>query len=482
MRYNAVMKSARSLTTSRVPQHGIRGHKSKRQFTGKTFIIRPYEIRPKSSEMHFRYETVLRDGSTVSFVDVVTFHEATPDMWQRLPAPLLASCAQSLSIMLGINYWMPHAAPEIQIQGFSLTKAQAEFWNELYTKGLGEFFFVENIDFRGLISFPFDETASVESARLPHLSGTLLANGGGKDSVVSAELLSEHGIPFTLFEWRSRQSQQTIAKVIGAPSIMVTREWDRSLARMCLEEPYEFAFPLVSTLTFFATIAAALHGFRFIVLSNESSSDSGNVEYYGLSVNHQWSKSAEAEVLIQKYINDFISPDIIHFSLLRPFTELEATRRFSKYPYYFSLFSSCNNLFGPRRVPEKIAGQGYWCGRCAKCVFIFASLSAFLKRDVVINIVGEDLYSDSNLMPMFRRLLGLEGDKPFDCVGVSDEMIVAMHEARATGAYADTPAMELIDEALRRSGKSIDDMRRDVFSFKPSLPIPEAFAKCHEKS
>ena len=47
---------------------------------------------------------------------------------------------------------------------------------------------------------------------------------------------------------------------------------------------------------------------------------------------------------------------------------------------------------------------------------------------------GADLYADTRLLPLFRRILGIEGFKPLDCVGEPEEMILAMHHAYLVGS------------------------------------------------
>jgi hypothetical protein len=38
------------------------------------------------------------------------------------------------------------------------------------------------------------------------------------------------------------------------------------------------------------------------------------------------------------------------------------------------------------------------------------------------NIFGKNLFADKALLPLFRELLGMEGCKPFECVGTNEEM------------------------------------------------------------
>jgi hypothetical protein len=152
-------------------------------------------------------------------------------------------------------------------------------------------------------------------------------------------------------------------------------------------------------------------------MSLERSANEGNVEYLGMSVNHQYSKSYEFEQEVSEYVRRHIDSGIRVFSLLRPMYELQIVREFAKYPQYFGHFVSCNR--GLR--------TGTWCGECAKCAFMFAALSAFLPPDTVIGIFNKNLFDDEKLLPLYRDLVGEGEHKPFDCVGTVDENLLALY-------------------------------------------------------
>jgi hypothetical protein len=53
-------------------------------------------------------------------------------------------------------------------------------------------------------------------------------------------------------------------------------------------------------------------------------------------------------------------------------------------------------------------------------------MRAFLPAETVNDIFGKNLFADEALLPLFRELLGIEGCKPFECVGTDDEMREAL--------------------------------------------------------
>jgi len=83
-------------------------------------------------------------------------------------------------LILGISYWKAYCPKEIIIESNSLNKEQAEFWDTVYIKGLGEFFYKNKIDFRGLIKFPFNENAVSAPTDFPRKTVRFWVWAGGK--------------------------------------------------------------------------------------------------------------------------------------------------------------------------------------------------------------------------------------------------------------------------------------------------------------
>ena len=67
------------------------------------------------------------------------------------------------------------------------------------------------------------------------------------------------------------------------------------------------------------------------------------------------------------------------------------------------------------------------------------------------------------LLPLFRRILGIQGFKPLDCVGEPEEMILAMHYATRRKEYVGEPAMRLFEKHFP-SNYGFDMLARRVFA------------------
>jgi hypothetical protein len=318
------------------------------------------------------------------------------------------------------------------------------------------------MDFHNLIAFPYDESISAPAPiRLTLPERSLLLNGAGKDSILSAEMLKASDTPFDFFAFAPTPAHKKIAKLVGVETIRVTRRRDPLIDLIMTYSGVSNSYPSVSTFTFIAVLLAEVLGYKSIIFSNERSADFGNLTYRGLEVNHQWCKSSEAEKLVNDYIQRFITPDISTKSLLRKYSELEIVRRFVQYPKYLHQVTSCNTYFWLHPLEQKLLRKSYWCKGCPKCVFMFACFSAYLPKKELMSIFGADLYKKKRLLRSIRRILGIEGFKPLDCVGEPEEMILAMHMASQRGEYAGELAMELFEKHF--PNYDFEKIERSVF-------------------
>ncbi|MBQ9947467.1 MAG: hypothetical protein IJO91_03675, partial [Oscillospiraceae bacterium] len=218
--------------------------------------------------------------------------------------------------------------------------------------------------------------------------------------------------------------------------------------------------PFSAVVAFSAELFAAMKGLRYIALSNESSANEPYVD--GTKINHQYSKSTEFVRDFREYCRNSFGgygrcPE--YFSLLRPWSEWQIAREFVKHPQYFDVFQSCN--LGSK--------TDVWCGECAKCLYVYILLSAFLDDKTLVGIFGCNMLEKSELSEMFDGLV-LDGeDKPFECVGTRDEIRLSLEMAfRMRGAMS--PALIRRYVGYRETGGfNIPDLTGffDEYNFVP---------------
>lgn len=192
-----------------------------------TFTFESWNFDPESHRLTFSY----RVGSKYTFVETLDFPRDIPYAIDPLNHTGFREAAEALHLIGGISYYKAFCPPEIQKEGQPLSLAQAQFWNTVYEKGLGEFFYRNSIDHRDFIRFPsegtkeFEEVAPRNSTSPEDYRGKkiLVPLGGGKDSIVTLELLREHGANCTLFRMNPHPIIRELARQASLPLIEVQR-------------------------------------------------------------------------------------------------------------------------------------------------------------------------------------------------------------------------------------------------------------------
>lgn len=432
-----------------------------------TFIFSGSEWDKEERIAKFFYR-VKHKGEEFAFTEKLTFPKE--QQLSEVPEALLNNALENLSLALGISYYKLFCPQEIVLDKSTLSKEQADFWNTVYTKGLGEFFYQNQIDFRGLISFPVSQRGSQPIA-FPRQNRSLLGIGGGKDSIVAGELLKVIRKEFTAFIVNAHPIKKQTAELLEVGNLIIRREIDPLLLELNKrEDAYNGHVPFSTLMAFISLFTALLYDYRYTIFANEETASYGNVAYLGQEINHQWSKSFEFEKLFQEYVKACITPDVLYFSVLRPFSELAIARKFSVYPHYFPVFSSCNKNF---KLVEKIDRR--WCGECPKCAFAFAMLAAFLSKEQVMGIFGDNLFAKESLHQTYKELLGVAAIKPFDCVGTPEEVSVAFYLALQKGEYNGDVSMQFFADEILPKTENIEEIKEKVFEKSNVHSIPEEF-------
>lgn len=433
------------------------------------FTFQGHRFQKDTGEAYFSYE--LKHGDEVfRFTEKLTF----PSIFdtQVIPEELLSRVLDSLLLVLGISYWKLFCPKKIDLLSIFLSKEQAEFWNTVYTKGLGEFFYKNKIDYRNFIKFPFVEKETPVNIAFPRRKRSLVGIGGGKDSIVTGELLKKAGKECAAFVVNSHTIQQEVIQLLGIDSIRIKRQLDLLLFQLNKrQDTYNGHVPLSAQYAWIGLLTAILYDYAYVFVSNEQSANYANTSYLGQEVNHQWSKSFEFERMLQQYVATYITNDIAYFSLLRPYSELKITEFFSQYRQYFPIFSSCNSNF--RITPGEKDSK--WCGECPKCVFVFVMLAGFLPKEEVVGIFGQNLFTKESLVAIYRQLLGLADIKPWECVGTPEEVRVALWRAYKTNAYAGEPIMELFKAEILSHISDFAALEQKLFTPSDEHAIPKEF-------
>ena len=379
-----------------------------------TFIYHAYESHYAKGRLHIRFR-----------FEIAGLCAFAPE-WQ-IPCPEPAAddpAIRRLIFSLGltelVSYWKITCSPRVEIRCGALNAAQTAWWKQLYFGGLGEFFYRNGIetteaDFMEMVSMgnPLPD-APVQKV----LSGKLIPVGGGKDSIVTLNLLKGQLSDAYAYQINHRDSSEKAALLAGIPKeriCEVSRTLDKNMLDCNAKGFLNGHTPFSAIVAFSAVLTAYLNGLSQVILSNESSASESTVSE--AEVNHQYSKSYQFEQDFARYEAEFLHCGVEYFSLLRPLTEFQIARYFASLPEeYHRIFRSCNAG----------AKKDAWCGHCAKCLFVAVILSPFLPYSKIREMLGSDILNMPEMLPVLEELCGLRANKPFECVGSRKEVNIAL--------------------------------------------------------
>lgn len=189
------------------------------------------ELRRKhGSFIYHSYEFMEQDGSTLLrfhfSIDEYHFYPGWtfPEKFSGLTfdRELADRIAFSLGMAELVSYWKCACPPVVEIRCGGLSEEQKLWWKKLYFNGLGEFFY------RNGITPGFDSFMTInapEPSELPTrtngLSGFMVPIGGGKDSVVTLELLRKAGVDISAYIINPRGATLGCAEAAGIPESRV---------------------------------------------------------------------------------------------------------------------------------------------------------------------------------------------------------------------------------------------------------------------
>ena len=382
-------------------------------------IYNDYQIEEKDGQVVITYEfiTSLLD----SFHPTIRFNKSIIKN-NNLDEELLNYIVFHIGLIELISYYKPTCSPKITIKCGYLNKNQIKWFKNLLYHGLEELFYVNNIDVKS------DELVTVEctNSNKPVFNnsykgnGNLIPIGGGKDSCVSLEILKNEKNN-SCFIINPKKPSLDCAYVAGYKDediLCIERSLDKKMVELKDKGFINGHTPFSALVAFISYLCAYLSNKKYVLISNESSSNEPTVK--NSTINHQYSKSFEFEKDFNEYVHKYFKIDLNYVSLLRGLSEYHIGYLFSKYEKYHNVFRSCN--LGSKSSDWK------WCCNCPKCLFVYIILSPHLYKEKLINIFGEDLFERKDLLNTFIEIIGESEVKPFDCVGTIEEAKYAVSE------------------------------------------------------
>ncbi|HQM16079.1 MAG TPA: hypothetical protein PLM16_02640, partial [Candidatus Woesebacteria bacterium] len=364
----------------------------------------------------------------ISFTPQLTIRGLDPLKLEQFPRERLELLIFQLGLAELPSYWKCACPSVIRIEASALDDRQVFFWKEVLRRGLGEFFYTNQLDPALPESVKIEVNSPQRPAHLPSIFSNwfdlpyLVPVGGGKDSGLTLALLDRHQATYhtLVLEPASPAAALLAQRSSASGQIVAKRIIDPTLLKLNQQGYLNGHTPFSAYLAFLSTLIAQIGGYQQILVANESSANQANLYYQNQPINHQWSKSFAFEKMFREYSALFLDShtrQAEYLSLLRPLNELQISARFAKLTDKLSLFRSCNRNQKENR----------WCHHCPKCAFVYAMLAPFVSPTILASqVFNHDLWSKPNLYPFFQALADPSIDKPLDCVGTDLEVRVAL--------------------------------------------------------
>lgn len=387
--------------------------------------------------------------------------------------------ARLVFLLVGVSYYKAFAPPVIDLGDTAVVPSLRPFLEEYYREGLGEFAFRNDLDLRATAFVGGREAAvSARTDRAAPVERPLVPFGGGLDSLVTVDIVRRATPDAALFVVSRAGDRfdaiETPAAEAGLPILRASRELDPAILRSRELGFLNGHVPVTGILSAIAVLTAVMNDRDAVVMSNEWSASAGNIEFNGVLVNHQYSKSLAFERSFRSVLQDLSPAFPDYFSLLRPRSELWIAREFAEHPHHLDTFRSCNRAFHI----DPAQRLDHWCGVCDKCAFIDLILSPFVDREALDRIFrGREPLKNRELLPVFETLAGLgQSVKPFECVGDVDECRAAIVLAAERPDRRGSQVLDALCDQLPSSGSRPDlDVQRLLSPLGEHF-IPEPYA------
>lgn len=439
------------------------------------FIYHRFVVSPDEAALRFRFHFEIEPG--IHFEPEVVIPDVDHQRISRLGPEVLNNLAFHLGMIESLSYWKATCSPEFVIEAGYLSPAQIDWWADLLLKGLGEFFFRNDIDFTlpDLVTFRLSRRRPDDAGRYDGQLAParyLIPIGGGKDSAVSCELMKTSGGDLACWALNPIPAVSQVIEASSVPrSLTVRRTIDPALLELNAAGYLNGHTPFSAYLAFAASACAILFDYRSIAVSNERSSNEGNAWFLGAAVNHQYSKSFAFEQRFRSYATSYLAGDLDYFSLLRPLYELQIARIFARFPRYFPVFRSCN-----RGQKENI-----WCCSCPKCLFAYTILFPFLDDAALRAIFSERLFDRTELIDTAFDMIEPDAVKPFECVGSREETLIAFHlcvvKVRARGEQLPVVLQAVEDRILVREARLDERAEAIMTAWNAEHAVPDDLAR-----
>src|SRR5438128_1920090 len=196
------------------------------------FIYKSFHIEPLDGELKVSFQFTIEPD--IHFAPEISIQSVEPSIIQLLNPAVLNNLAFHLGLIEMLSYWKATCSPEIVIEAGSLDAQQVAWWIDLILHGMGEFFYVNQIDFTQADLVKILPRTSPHTDQdyydgLPNERPLVLASGG-KDTALTLQLLRESAADFNCLMLNPTEAAALLVNVsVSSTPIIVRRAIDPRL-------------------------------------------------------------------------------------------------------------------------------------------------------------------------------------------------------------------------------------------------------------
>ncbi len=193
-----------------------------------------------------------------------------PDDIDSINQKMIDALAFYIFIIAGSSYYKSFAPPKMNLGEYTLDYWQADFFNMIYRGGLSQFVYENKLSVGDIATFEGSE-ASIHHAQDYDGAGVLLMQSGGKDSLLSSELMKKAKNEFVSWHMSSTGKYPPVLDAVGRPVVVSKRSFDIDAIKRDWEDgAMNGHIPFSALYAGFALLQAVLLDKNLVIASNES--------------------------------------------------------------------------------------------------------------------------------------------------------------------------------------------------------------------
>ena len=213
----------------------------------------------------------------IHFRPKIVINDVSKNKIKKIGRGVLNNLIFHLGLIEILSYWKATCSPEIEIKAGFLNDEQIKWWKDLIIKGMGQFFYENKIDFRKRNFLNIKTKTILDNYAMAEISSkrVMVPVGGGKDSIVTLEILKKAGEEVSCFVLNPTKAAHNIMKIATFPisafkkgernrkigeNIIVRRKIDKKLLQLNRKGFLNGHTPFSAYLAFLSILAATISG------------------------------------------------------------------------------------------------------------------------------------------------------------------------------------------------------------------------------